>query len=112
MKKQLVIIGIIILLVSIGLSGCNEVNNPIKSEKDKFVGTWLTDENVTGYIFFSDGTGSYANIVSIIWEIKDGKLLVTIPSQDFTSTYSYVFLNNDKNLTLTSGNAIVQLTKQ
>jgi hypothetical protein len=41
MKKQLVIIGIVAILVTVGLSECNdkEVNTPSISEKDKFVGT-------------------------------------------------------------------------
>ena len=40
MKKQLVIIGIVVLLVCVVLSGCNEDSNTIKPEKNRFIGTW------------------------------------------------------------------------
>ena len=38
MKKQLIIIGIIVILLSVGLSGCNE--NTSKSDEEKIIGTW------------------------------------------------------------------------
>jgi len=44
MKKQLVIIGIIALLVSVGLSGCNEISNVFLTDKDKLIGTWNGEE--------------------------------------------------------------------
>ena len=47
MKKQLVIIRIIALLVCVGLSGCNEVSNTIDPEKNKFIGTWKSDNSTT-----------------------------------------------------------------
>jgi hypothetical protein len=112
MKKQLAIIGLVALLVSVGLSGCNEVSNTLNPEKNKFVGTWLTDENIIGLIFFSDGTGSYANVISTRWDIKDGKLVVILSDDSLTLTYSYAFSNNDKTLTLTSGEETVHLIKQ
>ena len=31
MKKQLMIIGVILILQTVGLSGCNQVSNPSKS---------------------------------------------------------------------------------
>jgi len=37
MKKQLVIIGIVAILVSVVFSGCNEENNTLTPEKSKFV---------------------------------------------------------------------------
>jgi ABC-type Fe3+-citrate transport system substrate-binding protein len=47
MKKQLVIIGIIAILITVELSGCstqnnneNQDNNTISPEESKFVGTW------------------------------------------------------------------------
>jgi hypothetical protein len=42
MKKQLVVIGIIALLVSVGLSGCNQINTPSITEKTLPDGTKVT----------------------------------------------------------------------
>jgi hypothetical protein len=62
MKNQLVLIGIVAILVIVGLSRCNQVSNTLKSEKDKFFGTWqnhtswsysnITYDMDTTFIFF------------------------------------------------------------
>ena len=81
--KKLVIIGIIALLVSVGLSGCT--NNPLNVEKNKFVGTWTAGSPIVSYsfTFFSDGTGSMSGL-SMTWDIKDGKLVMTSSEQSIT----------------------------
>jgi len=101
MKKQLVIIGIVTILVSIGLSGCNEVSNTLNPEKNKFVGTWKMSELTIN--LFSDGTCSFMSW-SGTWDLKDGKLVLDLPSANnpTTATYNYQFSNNDTTLTLTS----------
>jgi hypothetical protein len=38
MKKKLIIIGIIIIFLTVGLSGCNE--NTSKSDEEKIIATW------------------------------------------------------------------------
>ena len=59
MKKQLVIIGIVALLVTVWLSGCNQVSNRLNPDRDKFLGTWkvvkLNNSTTSGevYVFFS-----------------------------------------------------------
>ncbi len=96
--KKLIILAICILLASVGLSGCSQVNNTINPQ-NKFVGTWKTEihqreemgnmsngyvphiVNYTDtYIFFSDGTLSFTSYGVMIpgdWQIKDGKLVMT-----------------------------------
>jgi hypothetical protein len=114
LKKQLVIIGIVAVLVCVGLSGCNEQsNNPPVSDRNKFVGTWTAGSPIVSYsfTFFSDGTGSMSGL-SMTWEIKDGKLVMTSAEQSITLAYSYAFSNNDRTLTLTSPSETVTLTKQ
>ena len=56
MNKHLIVIGVVIVLLAVGLSGC--VDNPFQSEEDKLLGTWkATIDDVTAtMIFFSDGT--------------------------------------------------------
>ena len=87
MKKQLVIIWILALLVTVGLSGCNEVSNTLNPEIKKFVGTWqnittniIPPENETltttkTYTFFSDETFIEYNNTGH-YEIKDDKLVM------------------------------------
>ena len=108
MKKQLVIIGIIALLFTVGFSGCstknnndNQDNNTINPEKSRFVGTW---KNTTSYMtlnLFSDGICSMWGYTGT-WDLKDGKLVIDLPSVGvpFTYTYIYIFFNNDKTLKL------------
>jgi hypothetical protein len=106
MKKQLVIIGIIALLVSVGLSGCTsqtpkENNDTISPEKSKFVGTW---KNTTSYLALdlsSDGTCKMWSYPGT-WDLMDGKLVIDLESLGVHSIYTYIFIffNNDKTLKL------------
>lgn len=96
------------MFIAVGLSGCNQVNNALNPEKNKFVGTWI---NNAGYMnitisLFSDGTCAYMGI-SGIWDLKDGKLVIDMPNTNppLTATYNYIFSNNDRTLTLTDINA-------
>lgn len=100
MKKQLVIIGIVALLVCVEFSGCNQISNTLNPEKSRFVGTWVSSDNVS-LDLFSDGTCAFA-IMSGTWDLKDGKFVIDLPSSTvpLTSTWNYVFSNNDRTLTL------------
>jgi len=116
MKKQLVIIGIVAILVTVGLSGCSQTRNSLTSDKDKFVGTWtvkVNDKEGT-FVFYSNGTLITSSGSSATWEIKDGRLVITGGSGTTPSTLSYTFSNGDKTLTLTNSNSgtTAILTKQ
>jgi len=113
MKKQLIIIGIIVILLSVGLSGCNE--NTSKSDEEKIIGTWTNRDMHDGsiesnsYIFYSNKTfkviGSYESEVLNIngtWNITDNKLVMTAEGE--TKTADYKFSDNNKTLTLTDKN--------
>ena len=41
MNKNLLIFGLAVLLICVGLSGCNESNNSFKSDEDRIIGTWV-----------------------------------------------------------------------
>jgi len=125
MKKQFVIIGIAVLLICVGLSGCNESNNSFKSDEDRIIGTWVISDLYEGstrtitYIFSSDKTyeviGTYKDYTESYngsWKISDYKLVVTIEGR--TQTGYYKFSNNDKTLTITDtmSNTTTILTKQ
>ena len=107
MKHQLVIIGLVVVLFCIGLSGCDQINNVLKSEKDRFIGTWKSGnwpQNDTTipqpHTYDSDGSCSVGN-VSGTYETKDGKLVETLANGQITFTWDYSFSNNDSKLTLT-----------
>jgi hypothetical protein len=121
MKKQILIVGIIVILITIGLSGCTS-----KSDEEKLIGTWMYYEPAEGmiltayYTFFSDKTfelvGFYNDVeekADGIWNIKDGELIIS--SADFgLASFDYTFSNNDKTLTLseTLSGAKMIFTKQ
>jgi len=122
MKKQLIIVGIIVILITAGLSGCNEDNSTFQSDEEKIIGTWVyaTTLNETTvyvyYIFLSNKTfkgifsytGDRANGT---WNITDNKLLITLKGEILTSDYN--FSNNNKTLTIIESNGIKSVfTKQ
>ncbi|MCX6671731.1 MAG: hypothetical protein NTX92_07415 [Euryarchaeota archaeon] len=119
MREKYVIIGIIVLLVSVGLCGCT---NPL-SDKDKFVGAWSGTYSYGGIgglsvsiTFLSDGTYTASLPLSTesgTWDIKDGKLLKQGGTNPMVA-YTYSFTTNDKSLILSSTTQNEQwvLTKQ
>ena len=119
MNKQIVIIGIIVLLVSVGLCGCT---NPL-SDKSKFVGAWSGTYQYGGIgglsvsiTFLSDGTYTASlplKTESGTWDIKDGKLTKTGAGNPMV-VYSYSFTENGQSVILTSTTENEQwvLTKQ
>jgi len=120
MQKQFAVIGILLLFLTAGLCGCTQS----ASEKNKFVGTWITqvkinpmdDSNYTDTATFS-ANGSYATTSLGIghipgrWDLQNGKLLI---DTYYPGTYQYSFSRNDTVLTLisVSGGDIETLTKQ
>jgi hypothetical protein len=112
MKKQLVIIGIFLLLV-VSVSGCNENSNKTNNI-NKFIGTWegisySNDVNVNiTFTFFKDKTAKQVSdelhTHLFYYEIDDNSLYLTL--QEFPEIdpiiYSYEFSDNDNALTLTN----------
>jgi len=104
-KKQLLIIGIIVLLICIGLSGCT---NTVISDEERLIGTWDVSMTAQGkniredrWEFHSDHT--YETISSNgTWKITDNRLILTYNIQTQSiKTFDYVFSNNYNSVTLT-----------
>jgi len=116
MNKHLIVIGIVVILLVVGLCGCNEISNPLTGNDDsRFVGTWKTEPGLT-ITFFSDGTGSFTGL-GFNWEIKDGKLVreTDVTGVLSTEVYDFQFSDNDTTLTLTNvggGGTPIIYTKQ
>ena len=123
MKKQLIAVGIIVIFLIVGLSGCN--SNSTKSDEEKLIGIWtysisLGNETASAsYDFLSNKMfkiiTSYNGEVYTMngtWNIMNNKLLITLEGQD-TVINDYIFSNNDTKLKISdsSGSAVV-FTKQ
>lgn len=122
MKKQLMIVGITVILLIVGFSGCNE--NTSKTDEKKIIGTWTysikynNDTMNLSYVFVSNKTfeiiTSYIDEVDTsngTWNITDNKLLITIEGETITSDYK--FSNNNTKLTITySSEYAMVFTKQ
>ena len=91
MKKQLIIIGIIVILLTVGLSGCNENNNTVQSDEEKIIGKWIYSVSVSGNTVSVSYNFSSNKMFQIIildngkvytvdgtWNITDNKLLITL----------------------------------
>jgi hypothetical protein len=96
-KIQIMIISI---MICVGiLSGCNEKSASLTDEERRFVGTWNGNISVFDVIaFFPDRACSHYSDLSGNWEIKDGKLVITVKDAEYT--YDYSFSNNDDVLTI------------
>lgn len=107
MKKQLVIIGIAILLISVGLSGCTDNNDvPSKVNKEKILGQWTeTIPNTPIMVimnFFTNGSFYEGiNETTVIWGIytMTGKT-IALQYGEVIHTVKYSFSDNDNTLTL------------
>lgn len=117
MKKQIIIVGIVVLVLAVvGLTGCfgnNDNGNGGKGDTSTFYGTWeiqsyTVDGNpqqLSGTVEFkSDGTSSgiiNGEIESGTWRVKDGKYCGTVSSSSEEDCYDYSFSNGDSTLTFT-----------
>jgi len=96
MNKHLITLGIAILLICVGLSGCLD-------GESKFVGTWSYGAAKDTRTFYSDGKYVVSDYDGT-WELKDEKLHVIFSMPmlgEISKTYNYAFSNNDNTLTLT-----------
>ena len=123
MKKQLIVVGIIVIFLIVGLSGCN--SNSTKSDEEKLIGIWIYSISLgnetasASYVFLSNKMfkiiTSYNGEVYTVngtWNIMDNKLLITLEGQD-TVINDYIFSNNDTKLKISdSSGSTVVFTKQ
>ena len=79
------------------LSGCI---HGVKSESERLVGSWQTDNGVE-LVIFSDGTCQYIGSNGV-WELIDDKIWITITYSNGKNimSYNYEFSDNDETLTL------------
>jgi len=105
MKKYLIVIGITLILLVVGFSGCTDNNASV--DRAKFIGTWYIQAAAQIghswlYTFYENGSyityneGVYTNGT---WNVKEGKKL-DLYSNNSTMALSYVFSNDDKTISI------------
>lgn len=111
MKKQIIIIAIVIFLISVVSTLL--MYEPFNTEKNKFIGMWISTGDITqvGMTFFSDGTATMP-FGHVTWDIKDGKLVILTQNKNVTFSYSYQFTNNNTHLKLDSESEHLNFIKQ
>ena len=97
MNKNLIILGIAILLLVVGLSGCNGIGE--NSELNRFVGKWKSNDIPTVMMFNSDRS---CNIGAVrgMYKLEHDSLVIDL-DQGVSIIYEYQFSNNNNTLTLT-----------
>jgi hypothetical protein len=98
-KRQLITIGVLLLLISLGFSGCTQQEPLPKTIKEKFIGTW---KNTTAYFTMelcSNGNCTFWSYPGT-WNLTDGKLVINTISVGVPATYTYVYLFFYENTTL------------
>jgi hypothetical protein len=116
MKKQVILIGIITLLITLSISGCE---NSTDIDKNKFVGTWVGSVHVIALnqtvqnwtvIFYANGTFTEDGRTGGLWDISDGTIIMNHPTM--YQIHTYTFSNNDRTVQLDSNATIYVLQKQ
>ncbi len=103
MKRKLLLFALILIIVFASILVYLQLN--IEWEKDKFVGEWQ-DPKLIGdnWAFFSDR--SFGVQTADVWrndgfyDIKGDKLIITLPNNEGTEEYYYIFSDNNQVLTL------------
>jgi len=113
-KKKFVIVAICIL-ITVGLSGCNEQKNKINNspiDNTDFLGSWIGIFYPVSRLAFFSNNSCYQSIIMEeypigLWynyELTNNKL--SLISEGITIDYDYSLSNNGKNLTLLDGNGV------
>jgi hypothetical protein len=102
----LLVIGIALVIIIVGLSGCTDNNLSSKSNKEKILGRWtatISGTSITVIMNFFTNESFYEglNETTVIWgtyTMTDET--IALQNGEVTHTVDYSFSNNDKTLTL------------
>jgi hypothetical protein len=112
MKKQIILLFLVLVLMVGSLSGCNQKSPSYTAEKNKFVGTWTyvypSGEGTNYsfiYHFFSNGTFSFNKTgltTNGTFDITDGELILATNVSGVKQyvNCSYMFSENNTMLTI------------
>ena len=118
MKKVPLFIGVMLIILTVGLSGCTEENSKkgdgASTDLSKFVGTWygghwnssIEDKDET-WTFYENDSLYRIDAFDEEWATyeldENGKLCIRIAAIHYLMCYEFTFSNNDTYLTLTLG---------
>jgi len=116
MKKQLILVGMLLLLLAVGLSGCADNKNvSSKINEQKVLGQWTATIPGTPLII----TMNFVTNMSYYESMNETRIwgtytitneTITLQSGEATHTFQYSFSNNENTLTLLeTGNEEVYL---
>ena len=108
MKKQIIVIGIIVILLVVGFCGCNEKKDTLSSDEEIIVGIWKKSNvayewNITMTMHPNGTVATGSPDVGYglgEWELKDGKLILTWMEGEKILTDSWYYSFNDYNTLL------------
>jgi hypothetical protein len=108
---------IFVLLICVGLSGCDQISNVFLTDEERLIGTWDSDEGIwfdapTMIVFSSNGTFKVDVNLGIPlpidlglskgkWNMNDGILTMEIVDLIPPSNYTYQFSDDSKMLNIT-----------
>lgn len=99
MNKQFIAVGIVLILLVVGLSGCSQKATDVNADEvKKFVGTWKASEYDI-HTFSLGGACKYLNVPGT-YDVENGQLTIDL-NNGLKYTYYYSFSNNNTILTLT-----------
>lgn len=103
MNKIIMICGVIFLMLSMFLSGCNESGISIDGDGSKLVGTWRTDSVYDALTLNSNGKCKKFTYDGT-WFLEDEKLVINyeVRNKPYEYTYYYSFSDNNNTLSLTN----------
>jgi hypothetical protein len=119
MKKQFVIVGILTLLVSVVLSGCNSTEQiPDVTPDELIIGQWYNDTYniVLNYTFYENHSSCLTLGIKSFWmgyEITEDNIIMKNLSDGSSTFYEYFFTNNNQKLSITSSEGeVIVLTRR
>jgi len=103
-QTQLIIIGIITILVSAGLSGCNSSTE--QTQDESIIGTWTHDfgNYTASYTFYQNHSVYFTSYNQIYWleyEITKDQITFTPKPPDEPKSLKYSFAENNQKLIFT-----------
>ena len=112
MKKNLILLGLILVITTLFLSGCvnneNNVEEKPLTNPNNLIGTWSRVDPPGGIEFNftlnDDGScvGTPSHDFEGTWGVRDNKIIIEAEVQGDKYTYNYVYIlsNNNQNLTI------------
>jgi hypothetical protein len=108
LKILLAIIGVLVILVIVGLSGCNSTEQTTgPTPEDLIIGNWYGEiqGEVVNYTFYENDSTCLSYGIKTLWkgyEITKDYLIITNLTSGSSTSYEYSFVDNNQTLGITA----------